>query len=268
MALTFDHDAISCAVERGGGPFDRSAGEYGVRVGVPRVLELLDRHDIKSTFFIPGHTAVTFPESIAAIAAGGHELACHGWAHETMAALPPEAQRTLLARSRDIIGEAWGRPPMGFRAPNFGLGERTLELVEEAGFAYDSSLAWDDFRLSRVRHGDRHAVDGSVLGASGRLVEVPVSRLLGDWVHFDPAPGAGGGATPSAVEETWADELRYAHANEPDGVITFVLHPECIGRGSRIAMLDRLITTARALPGVHFARLDVTVAHWWATHGE
>ena len=72
---------------------------------------------------------------------------------------------------------------------------------------------------------------------------------------------------PSGVEETWLAELRYAHAHAPGGVITFTLHPEVIGRGSRIAMLERLIETARELPGVIFARLDVAVARWIIMHG-
>jgi peptidoglycan-N-acetylglucosamine deacetylase len=265
VALTFDHDAISCAVERGGGPFDRSRGEYGVRVGVPRILDLLTRHDIRSTFFVPGHTAATFPESVAAIVAAGHELGCHGWAHEDVARLAPDEERALLQRSREAIGAAWGRPPMGFRAPGWSLSERTLDFVEEAGFAYDSSLAWDDFRLARVRHGDQHAIEQSVLGAPGRLLEVPVSHVLGDWTHFEPASGVGG-APPSAVEETWLAELRYAHAHAPGGVITYTLHPEVIGRGSRITMLERLIVAARELPGVIFSRLDVAVARWIITH--
>ncbi len=191
VALTFDHDATSAAVERGDGPFRRSLGEYGVRVGVPRVLDLLARHDIKSTFFIPGHTAATFPDSVAAIAAGGHELACHGWAHEDVTRLGVDEERALLQRSREAIGSAWGRPPMGFRAPYWSLSERTLGLVEEAGFAYDSSLAWDDFRLAHVRHGDVNAVERSVLGEPGRLLEVPISHVLGDWAPFEPEPGQG-----------------------------------------------------------------------------
>ena len=267
IALTFDFDAFSAQVDRGDGPYARSTGEYGVRVGLPRVLGLLARHEIHSTFFVPGHAAATFPASVAAIVAGGHELACHGWVHEDVACLGEAAERDILIRSREALQAVSGRPPIGYRAPFWSLSERTLGLVEEAGFGYDSSLAWDDFRLSRVRHDDRHERDRSVLGPTGRLVEVPVSRLLADWLHFEPGPGAGGGAAPSAVEEIWLEELRYAHASVPGGLITFTLHPETIGRGSRIAMLERLISAARELPGVVFSRLDVAVASWVVTHG-
>lgn len=79
IALTFDHDAISDSVRRGDPPVKFSHGEFGPRVGVPRILDLLAGHRISSTWFVPGHTLVTFPDSIDAILAGGHELACHGW---------------------------------------------------------------------------------------------------------------------------------------------------------------------------------------------
>ncbi len=266
VALTFDHDAISSEVERGQGVFDRSRGEFGVRVGVPRILDLLGRHGIPATFFVPGHTAVSFPASVATIAAAGHELGCHGWAHEDVAGLDEAVERDILARSRAAIEAVAGRPPVGYRAPYWSLSERTLALVEEAGFAYDSSLAWDDFRLARVRHGDAHAVARSVLGSHGRLVEVPISGQLDDWPFFEPGRGAGGPAAPSAVEEIWLAELRYAHENVPGGVITYTMHPECIGRGSRIAMLERLVVAARALPGVTFSRLDAAVGRWGAVH--
>ena len=268
VALTFDHDGISSSVERDLGPFDRSRGEFGVRVGVPRILDVLARHNVPATFFVPGHTAVTFPQSVAAIVGAGHELGCHGWAHEDVARLDEAAERGILARSREAIrAAAGGVAPAGYRAPYWSLAERTLALVEEAGFVYDSSLAWDDYYLARVRHDDVHAVEQSVLGSPGRLVEVPISRQLDDWPHFEPVRGGSGAAAPSAVEEVWLAELRYAHARAPGGVVTYTMHPECIGRGSRIAMLERLIVAARELPGVAFERLDTTVARWVAVHG-
>jgi peptidoglycan/xylan/chitin deacetylase (PgdA/CDA1 family) len=79
VALTFDHDGIASEVRRGDGPTVVSRGEFGPRVGAGRVLELLDRHGILSTWFVPGHTVETFPASVAAVVEAGHELACHGW---------------------------------------------------------------------------------------------------------------------------------------------------------------------------------------------
>jgi len=266
IALTFDHDAISSEVDRGEGPALRSRGEFGPRVGVPRVLALLASRGIAATFFVPGHTAVTFPESVAAIVAGGHELACHGFAHEDLAELDDAAQEDVLRRSRDVIEEAFGRPPAGFRAPYWSLAERTLEAIEELGFTYDSSLMWDDLRLGFVRHGDRHARAGSTLGTPGRLVEVPISWTLDDWPQFEPtARGSGPMSAPSKVEEIWTGEIRHAWEREPGGVLTITMHPEAIGRGSRIVMLERIVDAAAALDGVVFDRLDRIVERWLAS---
>lgn len=265
VALTFDHDALSSPVDRGEGPVLRSRGEFGPRVGVPRILDLLARHEIRATFFVPGHTAVTFPESVGSIVAAGHELACHGWAHEDLAVRPPAEQRAILVRSRDAIGQAFGEAPAGFRAPYWSISDETLPLVEELGFAYDSSLMADDVRLGRVRFGDRHDRDRSVLGQPGRLVEVPISWTLDDWPQFEPGRlGLGPMSAPSKVEEIWRAELDWAWEHEPGGVLTYTMHPEAIGRMSRIAMLERLIVHAEGLEGVVFDRLDAIVAAWEA----
>ncbi len=267
VALTFDHDAISSEVSRGDGPVKVSRGEFGPRVGLPRVLALLERHGIAATFFVPGHTLATFPESVAAIVASGHELACHGWAHEDLAALPEAAERDVMIRSLAAIGEAAGTAPRGFRAPYWSLSPRTLALATELGFVYDSSLMADDVHLYRVRTGDRHALDRSILGPPGPLVEVPISWGLDDWPQFEPGEhGVGPMSAPSKVEEIWTGELRYAWANEPGGVLTITMHPEAIGRGHRIAMLERFIDVARTLDGVVFERLDRVVARWAAAN--
>jgi peptidoglycan/xylan/chitin deacetylase (PgdA/CDA1 family) len=266
VALTFDHDAISSEVDRGDGPVLRSRGEFGPRVGVPRILRLLERERIRSTWFVPGHTIVTFPESVAAIVAGGHELGCHGWAHEDLAD-HAEDERLILERAREALSVAAGVAPTGFRAPFWSLGPGTLEHVAELGFRYDSSLMADDVHPYRVPVGEHHDRAGSDLGRPGPLVEMPVSWALDDWPHFEPgARGVGPMSAPSKVLEIWEGELRYAWANEPGGVLTITLHPEAIGRGHRLAMLERFIAIARSLDGLVFERLDAAVERWIAAN--
>jgi peptidoglycan-N-acetylglucosamine deacetylase len=267
VALTFDHDSISDGVRRGDPPVKMSHAEFGVRVGAPRILELLASRGIVSTWFVPGHTLETFPDSTASILAGGHEIACHGWFHEDFAALGRDGERELVERCAAAVERVTGARPRGWRAPYWSLGVSSLELVEAAGFAYDSSLMADDFRLYRVRFGDRHSVaDGSRFGREGALAEVPVSWALDDWPHFEPSAGGDrdGLSAPSKVLEIWTDELRYAWAHAPGGLLTITMHPECIGRGHRMAMLERFIDAAAELDGVIFDRLDRYVERWLA----
>ena len=123
----------------------------------------------------------------------------------------------------------------------------------------------DDYRLYRVRTGDQHSIeDGSRFGPEGELVEVPVTWALDDWPHFEPlASGDRDGlSAPSKVLEIWTEELRYAHAHAPGGLLTVTMHPECIGRGHRMVMLERFIDAAAALDGVVFDRLDRYVDRW------
>ena len=98
VALTFDHDSISDGVRRGDSPVKMSHAEFGVRVGAPRILELLAARGIISSWFVPGHSLETFPESTAAILDGGHEIGCHGWFHEDVATLPVDEERELVER--------------------------------------------------------------------------------------------------------------------------------------------------------------------------
>ncbi|MEA2254630.1 MAG: peptidoglycan-N-acetylglucosamine deacetylase, partial [Solirubrobacteraceae bacterium] len=112
---------------------------------------------------------------------------------------------------------------------------------------------------------DRHSTtDGSHWGREGSLVEVPVYLAMDDWPHFEPGPGRAGLSAPSAVLEIWTEELRYAYDHAPGGLLTVTVHPECIGRGHRMAMLERFVDAAAALDGVAFERLDTVIDRWTA----
>lgn len=267
VALTFDGDAISDAVRRGDPPVKLSHGEFGIRVGIPRLLDLLEREAIAATWFMPGHTVETWPAVTRAIVERGHEVGCHGWYHEDFSAISAKQQRSILERAASAVADASGDAPRGHRAPYWALGAETLELVEATGFSYDSSLMADDYRLYRVRHGDRHSTTGpTTFGAEGQLVEVPIYWALDDWPFFEPAPATGRDAlsAPSRVLEIWTGELRYAWEHAPGGLLTVTMHPECIGRGHRMAMLERFVAEVKALDGVVFDRLDRYVERWLA----
>ena len=263
VALTFDHDSLSDGIRRGDSPVKLSHAEFGHRVGVPRILELLEREQIPSTWFVPGWTMTTYADDTERLLKGGHELACHGWFHEDFAELEAEVQGQILYRWVEAARAASGATPKGFRAPYWSLGAGTLDIVLSAGFTYDSSLMADDYRPYRVRLWDEHSVEnGSTFDAESELLEVPVYWTMDDWPQFEPdgARGRDGMSTPSKVLEIWLAELRYAHAHAPGGLLTVTMHPECIGRGHRMAMLEAFIAEAKALDGVVFDRLDAYLA--------
>jgi peptidoglycan-N-acetylglucosamine deacetylase len=257
VCLTFDFDALSVwlAYEKVT-PAMLQRGEYGARVGVPRILRLLDTHGLKATFFVPGHTVESFPEETASILEGGHEVAHHSYAHIDPSRQKADEERADMERALQVL-DGIGVQPLGFRSPSADLSDVTLALVEELGFLYDSSLMTDDYRPFHPRIGDR-ASRGEPLerGRESRLWELPLSFELDDWVHFqfNFDPYRKGGATPSDVLEIWREEFDWMNGNVDDGILTATMHPQVIGRGHRIAMLERFIEHCAAA-GTRFERM-------------
>src|SRR5256714_1400886 len=108
-----------------------------------------------------------------------------------------------------------------------------------------------------LRSGDRFPTDGPyVFGESVEVVGIPFSWGLSDFQYFEFVPGITVRQdTPSAVYEIWHGELEWAHANAPGGVYVLTMHPQAIGRGSRLAMVERLIDATRGLEDAVFERL-------------
>ena len=202
VALTFDHDAISDSVRRGDPPVKLSHGEFGPRVGAPRILALLARRGIASTWFVPGHTLETFPESTAAIVAGGHELASHGWYHEDFSELtdrraagdPFALLRGAGARRRASHRRAGGRrtgrsgsgPSSSSRPPDSAMTRRSWPMTTRSTACATATAT----RPPMARAGARRAAS-SRYRSTGRL---------DDWPHFEPASASGRDGLAAAVE--------------------------------------------------------------------
>ena len=263
VCLSFDFDAMSVWFGYARTtPAMLNRGEYGARVGVPRLLELLARYRIRGTFFTPGHTIESFPQEVAAILEGGHEVAHHSYAHVDPSQQSAADERADMERALAVL-ERVGVRALGYRSPSADLSEVTLELVEELGFVYDSRLMTDDYRPFHPRIGDVvSAEEPLVRGRESTLWELPMCFELDDWPHFqfnwDP-PRRGLAAT-STVLEIWNGELEWMDANVDGGVLTVCMHPQVIGRGHRVAMLEQFVVRAQEL-GARFAAMgDVAAA--------
>jgi peptidoglycan-N-acetylglucosamine deacetylase len=275
VCLTFDFDALSLWLGSMGAtsPSMISRGEFGV-VGAERILRLLDRHDLPATFFVTGHTAETYPHSVRAIAAAGHEIGHHGYLHENPVALSSEEEeRRVLERGFEALDRAVGVRPVGYRSPAWDNSPYTIDLLLEHGFRYESSLMGSDFEPYWCRTGDVIQPDGPYLfGDPVDLVEMPVSWLLDDFPHFEYLrvgsrvyPGL---SAPSKVEEIWRDEFDYMCREVPGGVFTLTMHPQVIGRGHRMLMLERLIEHMRARESIRFTTLAEAADAFRDRHGD
>lgn len=263
IALTFDFDALSVWFGYPNTtPAMLSRGEYGARVGVPRVLDVLQTLGIPATFFIPGHTIESFPETVAAILGAGHEVAHHSYAHIDPSTQTADEERRDLERALNALHSV-GVQPLGYRSPSADMSSVTLALLEEYGFHYDSSLMADDFRPYRPRIGDRVSQQQPLVqGRLAQLWELPISFELDDWVHFqfNFNPYRNGTSAPSKVLEIWTAEFDWMHTRVDGGLLTVAMHPQVIGRGHRIAMLEQFIAHCQQRQDVSFVRLRDAVA--------
>ena len=247
VCLTFDFDAVSGWIARGmTSPTPISRGEFGPRVGVPRILATLERHGIPSSWYIPGHTLETYPDACRRIADGGHEVGHHGWTHRPPASLTREQEQDELVRANEAIRRLTGRYARGYRSPSWDLSPHSVDLLLEHGFVYDSSMMADDYTPYRVRRGDRVTLEEpAIFGAQTRLIEMPVSWTLDDYPHFEfirtPSWILPGNMNANLVLGNWLDDFAYLAENLEWGVITYTFHPFVIGRGHRMLMLETLI---------------------------
>jgi peptidoglycan/xylan/chitin deacetylase (PgdA/CDA1 family) len=268
VCLSFDFDAMSLwlANYRTSSPNALSRGEFG-RVGALRLLDLLAEHDIRATWFVPGHTIEAFPEVVAKIVAAGHEIGHHGYLHENMERLERDQEIAVLRKGISLIEEAAGKPPVGFRTPSGSYSPATVELLLEHGFIYDSSMMADDFTPYYCRVGDQAPLDGPyVFGKEVDLLELPFNWHLDDYPYFEFVASSKrvmpGLASPSRVFEVWSDEFRYLYEKLGRGIFTLTMHPQVIGRGHRLLMLERLIEHIKRHDGVRFETLGDFARDW------
>jgi peptidoglycan/xylan/chitin deacetylase (PgdA/CDA1 family) len=271
VCLTFDFDAISVWIgpRRSKSPNLIARGEFGA-VGADRLVRLLAEYELPSTWFIPGHTIETYPAMCERIVAGGHEIGYHGYCHEAPSSKRDEAEeRAILDKAINCVERITGAPPIGHRLPGGNLGERWLGLLLEYGFSYDSSMAPNDYAPTYCRLGDDVRTDAAFgFGDPIDLVEVPFDWTLDDWPYFtyDAAEHRVGLRSPNDVYDVWRAEFDYLYDEVGAGVLVLTMHPQCIGRGSRMLMLRRLIDHISAHDGVSYLRMADVASRFRATH--
>ena len=257
VALSFDSDHETNELRDGGKSIGRIAwGQYGNRVGVPRLLKLLARHDVKATFYVPAVSALTYPDEQRRVIAEGHEIGIHGWIHEVNSTLPYEAERDLMLRARDALEKITGVRPIGVRTPSWDFSSNTLRIEKEMGIVYDSSLMADEDCYELL-------LDGEPTG----IVELPVEWVRDDAVYFMMVrfQSLRPYTPPTAVFDIFRREFDAAY--EEGGICQITCHPHIIGYRSRIWIIEELIRHAKSKPDVWFAT-HAEVAEWAKAHAQ
>lgn len=265
--ITFDFDAMSSWIGsvKSRNPSMVSRGQFGA-VAVPRLLDLLGNLGIPATFAVPGHTACAYPRIVENIQARGHEIAHHGWVHENPAAFDEAGERRVLERGLAALERVTGLRPRGYRSPAWDLSPRSIDLLCEYGFTYESSCMGHDFHPYYLRSGDSWTLEEPYqFGRTVDLVEMPVSWLLDDFPPVEFVLGMNTGLqAPSLIEENWRADFDFAYRHCAGGVFILTLHPQTIGRGRYFLMLERLLTYYATHDRVTFETMGDYATRWRA----
>ena len=241
VLLSFDVDNDTILLARSANPSigAMSQGEYGARVGLQRVVDLIDRHNIPASFFIPAVSLILQPDMVDVIRRSGqHEFGVHGWIHELNTELDGETERDLIGRATDYLENVTGRRPVGYRAPSWNFSPNTLRIIRGFGFLYDSSLMADDRPYELLQNGE----------ATG-IVELPVEWILDDAPLLNPRGTSY--TAPRDLLQVYIDEFDKAY--EEGTMFLLTTHPHIIGHRSRILILEELISHIQSVGNVWFA---------------
>ncbi|KAI0737741.1 glycoside hydrolase/deacetylase [Daedaleopsis nitida] len=245
-------------------PCDVSRGMYAGEVGLPRLLKLFDKYNIKATWFIPGHSVETFPEQLIPIRDGGHELGLHGYTHEVQTRLTVEQQKDVLDRSYDVLTKFNnGVPPKGACAPCWDTTRENTRLLLDKGIEYGASQAYylrtdDDWTKIDYQAKAETWMQPLVRGKETGLVEIPANWYLDDWpplIFVKTRPNSHGWVNTRDVEQLWKDTFTYLYREEENFIFPITIHPDVSGRPHVLLMLERFIEWINTHEDVHWVRM-------------
>ncbi len=248
VLLGLDYDGTSHEVGRGIAPLGiHSWGRYPAKRGIARHMDLLEKHGVPATFFVPGYDAEQDPDTVKEIDRRGFEVAAHGYLHEAWDLEGAEEEK-LLRQTDRILQDLLGKPMRGWRSPSGRKSENTMRVLKSLGYLYDSSEK--DFDLPyRIRFGK---------GAADFLIELPNNTYSLDdfaFYKFSIAP-------PSEVLTHWKSEFDAVYQLERFFVLT--VHPRSgwgSGTPGRAQVLHQMIGYMKAQPGVRFFS-STQMAEW------
>ncbi|KAA0920252.1 polysaccharide deacetylase family protein [Aquicoccus porphyridii] len=215
---------------------------FGPRVGIQRIADILKNLGVKGSFYVPGAVAEAHPWMLPALVEAGHEVGLHGYFHELVAQVSDEEFSRVLESSLEIFQKQIGEKPKGFRSPAWEMTPHMLAEVKRHGF-YDSSLMGLD---------TPHTVDG--------VVEVPVNWGTDDAIFFkflgggDPAP-----RSTAEILGMWTEEFEASHRF--GSLFMLTVHDWISGRGARPVMLETLLERVLDKGDVWVATVAEIAAH-------
>jgi peptidoglycan/xylan/chitin deacetylase (PgdA/CDA1 family) len=221
--------------------------EYGSRVGVWRIFDVLARHAVPATVFACAQALELAPEVARAAVQNGHEICSHGWRWEEVFQLTEDEERDHIRRAVDSIERTCGRRPVGWYC-RYGPSVHTRRLlVEEGGFLYDSDSYADDVPYEVTVDGTEHLV-------------LPYAADTNDIQFWLAEPLASAEQFFTYLKDSF--DTLYRESETAPKMMSVGLHCRIIGRPGRIAGLERFIEYASGFDGVRFATREQIARSW------
>lgn len=279
VSFGIDVDAVAGWLGSYGGedsPSDIQRGIFAAEVGIPRLLELLRRREMKATWFFPGHSIDSFPSQATSVVEAGHEIGAHGYSHENPISMSAEQEEDVLSRCVELISQLTGRAPRGYVAPWWEVSKNTAHLLIRYGFSYDHSQSHRDFVPYYARVGEkwskidyaRPAADWMKpleLGSTVDLVEIAANWYLDDlppMMFIKGAANSQGFVSPHDIERLWLDQFDWVYREMDYAVFPITIHPDVSGRPQVLLMLERLIDYISGHDGVAWVTMEEIAARF------
>jgi peptidoglycan-N-acetylglucosamine deacetylase len=223
---------------------------YEATRGLNRILGIIQRHNVRCTFFVNGASAERHPEKVREIADRGCEVAAHSWDARDHYDMPRAEEDQLIGRVADTIARVTGGRPSGWLTPRLQMSENTIELIAKHGFSWHSDCLDDDLPYT--------------IEVGGRtLVEVPRSRITDDYFVVGTMLASPSGA-PRALLQVWRDEFDVLHreSRQKAALMSLACHVCLTGRPAVSLALDEFLAHVRRHPDVWVATGAEIAAFW------
>ena len=252
LAVPFGFPDFSFKVPEGGGTTGKVARihvqVYGAKFGIWRLLEVLERQNVKASFEVNGITAAQFPEVVKEVSRRGHEIVGFHWADNVFHDQQSSAQdRELIHRTLSAIETATGSRPTGWVAPNLRFGEKTLEFLSQEG------IQWHACNLSDDRPYVIHA------GARAMIAMPHADKQMDDAGFI-----IGSRRPPEVYLDFLKRQFRTLHreGGQMGKMFNFSVHPEYGARPFFIDAVEEMIAYLKSYPDVWLTTRQ-SIADWW-----
>jgi peptidoglycan/xylan/chitin deacetylase (PgdA/CDA1 family) len=220
--------------------------QFGERVGIYRLIELFEKEDVKTTFFLNGANVERFPDLSKEILKAGHELASESYEHDYNYMKTYDTEKNDIVRTVTAFKKIVGVNPSGYLSTGVKPTENTADIISGAGYLYWVDLLHEELPYTLVVN-------------NRELVVLSYSQYLNDYSTYTQHD-----RSPRELLQIWKDtfDYLYSEAERYPNMMLWGLHPFLSGRPYRAKVLEEFLEYARKFPKVWFARC-IDIAKWW-----